>query len=359
MLRDITIENYRLFEKFRLEGMTQINLLVGANNSGKSSLLEAIYLFVNQNEPAALLEILDMRGEITPDSFRYSSTRVRGGYQILHIFRGHILREEHPIKISSLKELETSLTVSLVENYEEGNERQIKSSFEGIEDDAVEPELRLVFSYNDDIIRSVPISEDGLLIRRLAPGSGKDNRFVTTDYLDQREVAALWDQITLTPKEDRVLEALRILEPNVERLSFTSQQSPKSGILLKIKGGDYPVPLGSMGDGMRRILVLAASLVSSENGTLLVDEIDTGLHYDALTKMWRLVIETAKRLNVQVFATTHSWDCLSSFQKALSEANENNLGTVFRLERRNGQIDYVSYSGEEIDVAVEHDIEVR
>ena len=91
----------------------------------------------------------------------------------------------------------------------------------------------------------------------------------------------------------------------------------------------------------------------------MVDEIDTGLHYKALTQMWRLVIETAKRLNVQVFATTHSWDCLAAFHKALRETEETNLGSVFRLERKNGQIDYVAYTGEELAVAVEHDIEVR
>ena len=61
MLRDITVENYRLFEKFQLEGMTQVNLLVGVNNSGKSSLLEAIYLLVNSKDQGALFHILDNR----------------------------------------------------------------------------------------------------------------------------------------------------------------------------------------------------------------------------------------------------------------------------------------------------------
>ena len=61
MLRDITIENYRLFEEFHLEGMTRVNLLVGMNNSGKSSLLEAIYLLMNSENSVALSEVLSKR----------------------------------------------------------------------------------------------------------------------------------------------------------------------------------------------------------------------------------------------------------------------------------------------------------
>ncbi len=114
-----------------------------------------------------------------------------------------------------------------------------------------------------------------------------------------------------------------------------------------------------MGDGIYRILALIITLVNCENGVLLIDEIDAGLHYSALSKLWKLVIETARKLNVQVFATTHSWDALSAFHKSMSEAEALELGTVFRLERQHDQIKYVSYTGEELAVAVEHDIEMR
>jgi predicted ATP-dependent endonuclease of OLD family len=73
-----------------------------------------------------------------------------------------------------------------------------------------------------------------------------------------------------------------------------------------------------MGDGMRRILGIASSAVTAENSILLVDEIDTGLHYQTQTNLWRLIVDISQRLNVQVFATTHSWDCIAAFQEALT-----------------------------------------
>ena len=199
---------------------------------------------------------------------------------------------------------------------------------------------------------------------RYRPGSyvffsSEQARFLTTRYLGYDELALLWDEITLTPKEDRVVEALQILEPSVRRISFTSRQTSNSGILLKLAGQDEPVPLGSMGDGMRRILALIASLVTVEGGVLLVDEIDTGLYYGVLTDMWRMLLETAARLKVQVFATTHSLDCVRSFQDALANRAESDIGLLIRLEREGDDIKAITYTKDELAIAVQQGIEVR
>ena len=153
---------------------------------------------------------------------------------------------------------------------------------------------------------------------------------------------------------------LQILEPNVERISFQSRQSPNSGILVKHKGQDYPLPLGSMGDGMHRVLAIATALANAENGYLFIDEIDTGLHYRVITDMWRLIFKTAERLNIQVFATTHSLDCISFFDEALNLHSNSTVGKLFRLERREtGEIVPVEYGTDDLTIAVREDIEVR
>lgn len=152
---------------------------------------------------------------------------------------------------------------------------------------------------------------------------------------------------------------MQILEPTVERINFTSRQTFNSGILLKLRGQDDPVPLGSMGEGMRRILSLVMAAVTVKNGFLLVDEIDTGLYYDTQTDMWRLLLEIAQRLNVQVFATTHSWDCICAFQEALAQLEDSSVGKLFRLSLRDDNIRSVAYTSDELAIAVPHSIEVR
>ncbi len=156
-----------------------------------------------------------------------------------------------------------------------------------------------------------------------------------------------------------MVAALQILEPDVERISFTSRQTSNSGILLKLHKQPNPVPLGSMGDGMRRILTLVMASVTVENGFLLVDEIDTGFHYQTQADMWRLVLEVAQQLNIQIFATTHSWDCVCAFQEALAQSKDSSIGKLFRLSVRGENICAIEYSSEELSIAVRQGIEVR
>ena len=119
--------------------------------------------------------------------------------------------------------------------------------------------------------------------------------------------------------------------------------------------GGKRVPIGSMGDGVWRLLGIALSLVRAERGILLIDEIDTGLHYSVLVDMWRLVYETAKRLEVQIFATTHSRDCYEALA-SVAEAGRYDI-SLQRIER--GKPLAIAFSEAEIVQAAERGIEVR
>jgi AAA15 family ATPase/GTPase len=115
------------------------------------------------------------------------------------------------------------------------------------------------------------------------------------------------------------------------------------------------IPIGSMGDGIWRLLGVALALVSAREGVLLVDEIDTGLHYSVLVDMWRLVFETARSLEVQVFATTHSRDCYEALA-AVTEANRTEI-SIQRIER--GKVEAIGFTEVEIRQAAERGLEVR
>ena len=122
-----------------------------------------------------------------------------------------------------------------------------------------------------------------------------------------------------------------------------------------VKLAGQRVPIGSLGDGIWRLLGIALALVRARGGVLLVDEIDTGLHYSVLESMWRLVNETARRLDVQVFATTHSRDCYESLA-AIAQPTGRDV-TIQRIER--GKPLAVAFSEAEILEAARRGIEVR
>ena len=372
MIRDIKIKNYRLFDNFELNSLARVNLIVGDNNSGKSSLLEAIHLLTSEEVRSSLIYILNERGEIASGFLdpRYERLR-RGGYQISQIFHDRLIKPGQFASISAVKDVKVTLKIVLQEtDPSKSRELEQPTLFDDEIDDIINEGYAdmLVFERNgsgqDSPNERLRITEDGILletrlnIRGVLHPKGK-SRFLTTNYIGYDELAILWDNITLTPKEDKVVEALQILEPMVDRISFTSSQTSNSGILLRLKNENEPIPLGSMGDGMRRIMAIAASLVSVEKGTLLVDEIDTGLYHGALTDMWRLVLETSSKQNAQVFATTHSWDCVKAFQQALYGFADQSIGRLIRLEKSNTKVGAVLYSANELDIAIEQGIEVR
>lgn len=114
-----------------------------------------------------------------------------------------------------------------------------------------------------------------------------------------------------------------------------------------------------MGDGINRILTIILALVNSENGYLLIDEFENGLHYSVQADLWEIVFFLAERLNIQVFATTHSEDCISGFEQVLNEALTTASGHLIRLDRIDGEIRQTSFDPEEMKLAGEKDIELR
>jgi AAA15 family ATPase/GTPase len=131
----------------------------------------------------------------------------------------------------------------------------------------------------------------------------------------------------------------------------------RGGFIIKRRGYDQPIPIGSMGDGMWRMLAMAIAITQCRGGVLLIDEIDTGLHYTVMSDMWRLISGAAQELDVQVFATTHSFDCIQSLATVCVSTNARSAVTLQRIET--GRRKAIPYSEAEIKIAAERQIEVR
>ncbi|MEM9776554.1 MAG: AAA family ATPase [Chloroflexota bacterium] len=355
MLNDIRIKNFRAFKDFSIANLAQANLIVGKNNVGKSSLLEAAHLLTGPSNPDILISLLEKRGEIDyltdkgGDTGNWSFS-LRRGYDIAHLFHGHHLSNNAHISIHSNEGQKVTLDYILNSGEPSPKSTSLTSS----------AALRLQFNsqetFNLEAVENIIEMQAYTTRRNLA---SSNSLLISTQGFDFLKLAQFWDLITLTPKEDSVVEMLQILDPQINRISFQSLKGPNSGILIKRSNQDFPIPLGSLGDGIHRVMAIASALVSAENGYLFIDEIDTGLHYRAIADLWNLVFKTAAKLNIQVFATTHSSDCIDSFQEALDMQKDPSLGRLFRLEKRSNNIVAVEYNNEDLAVATQQEIEVR
>ena len=114
-----------------------------------------------------------------------------------------------------------------------------------------------------------------------------------------------------------------------------------------------------MGDGINRILTIILALVNADNSFLLIDEFENGLHYTIQEQLWNIIFRLSKKLNVQVFATTHSEDCIEGFTKVLNYPDNGMGGKLIRLENNKGKIKQVEYNSRELQIAYEQNIETR
>jgi AAA15 family ATPase/GTPase len=166
----------------------------------------------------------------------------------------------------------------------------------------------------------------------------------------------------LTAEEEFVIEALRTIEPSLERIAPGEirfrEATSRTGFRVRLAGSDKPIPIGSMGDGIWRMLGLSLAMVNARNGVLLVDEIDTGLHFGVMSNMWKLVWTMAKRLNVQVFATTHNSDCWTSLASIANAEHPSQEGiTIQRIDK--DKPCSVIFTERQIVIAAERGLEVR
>ena len=371
MISAMHIHGYRGFDHFEMDGMGPITLFVGTNNSGKTSVLEALYLLATGGDPSALWTLLNRRGERLFDD--RDQRRPQLELDVCHLFRGHRIQVDSEFHLVARNDVpERKIRYSIAEMREQPKQEQL--FFPDEDGDLFGPGKALRIDRGTPSISvEIPLTRrDGLVseaieVTRGITRVGREQlgpaQFISTDSLSAATLVRLWDTIALTDSESIVLNAIRCLDPTVERIASLSASKyfgfgSRGGFIIKQEGSEYPVPIGSMGDGMWRMLAMAIAIVRAKGGVLLVDEIDTGLHYTAMASMWRLIYKAAAENNVQVFATTHSYDCVQSLASICDEgAAENSHVTIHRIEP--GRSTSIPYSEAQIRLAADEHIEIR
>jgi len=369
MISSIRIEGYRGLESFEMNGLGRINLLVGTNNSGKTSVLEAIYLLASMGDPAALWQVLLQRGERLLATRSISGDRAPEPFELdpSHLFTGHDARLGSVIRIAANHQpLPRTIEFAMAEAPRRDVPGVLGAG--GERDPTLQPVLRVTDKGNS---KQAPVLvalswTGGVAFSAMEPAhrlhqraiTASPVRFLSAESLSADELVAMWNNIALTPTEGVVLKALQFLDGDIERIAAqTTFQATRSGFIVKRKGSEQPVPIGSMGDGMWRMLAMSIAITQCKGGTLLIDEIDTGLHYTVMSRMWTLIYDAAQEFDVQVFATTHSYDCVYSLAQIRSQIDAQNTVTVQRIEP--GKKRSVPYDEEDISVAASRNIEVR
>ena len=370
-IESITLEQFRAFRELTLCGLGRVNLITGKNNTGKSSILEGVRLLANSAALNVIYDILRHREEnIEEAEEEVRSAAPESLFQVVSgLFHGfpRVLEAPQPIAIStSGRSSPMNMTMRLGWLAEErdsaGNYRLVphepspSGESEGIPGLIVETKegtrnllLERFGGYLYRAHRDFSEASNGTRMPCIfvspygGGGTGK--------------LGPLWDKIALSDREKDVVKALRIIDPQISAVSMVHGNRRRLTAIVRADNIGRPVPLRSFGDGLNRLFGIILSLVNARGGLLLVDEFENGLHHTVQLDMWRTIFQLAQTHDIQVFATSHSWDAVEAFQKAAAEAPEE--GVLIRLARRGEDVIPTVLSENELAIATRDQIEVR
>ena len=377
MLNSLEIKNYRNLKRLRISSLARVNLITGKNNTGKSTILEAIAIYATKGDLNFIYQLLGERGE----NYRLTENKNPTDLNIRtlsSLFTNRLVSFEisNAISIGSIENnlfgesqsSEKSVSLRFVKYFDEiqrdnqgatitrkrtlilsDTDRQFANFKVGLEIRAGVDSY--ILSLDED--RPYRFGFKGL-------GNNESFQFIRTRNIDKEINGKLFDNVTLTEKEQYVIDALKIIEPTTERIAFV-EETPRGerAAVIKLSNNQGVLPLRSMGDGINRVLTMILALVNSDNGFLFIDEFENGLHHTVQKQLWNIIFNLAQKLNIQVFVTTHSEDCISGFETILNSPDNSLDGKLIRLDNENGTIKLVEFNANELKIANDQNIETR
>ncbi len=367
LLDSLEIQNFRGFRHLQIEKLGRVNLIVGQNNLGKSSLLEALELYARRGAPNVIWQFLRARKELRETTFPRREDDIDDLLESLkYLFYGmeEVAGNSLSVRIGPMNILEETVTISLgwfardIEQHDGLVKWRHLLPEEYLTTDNPIPRFRVDLGKQK---AEYPLQRSYITRMIDAKMQAINCISIKAEGLDDAQTLLLWDKVTLTDWEDEVINALRLIAPGVKDLSFVGYAGASGNPVphIRIEKMNKPLPLGNVGNGMYRLLGIVLAMVNAKDGLLLIDEIESGIHYSVQPELWALIFRLARRLNVQVFATTHSWDCIEGLQQA-SEKDKQGEGMLIRLSlKKDDEIKTTLFDERRMGIATRERIEVR
>ncbi|MGC8747096.1 MAG: AAA family ATPase [Candidatus Saccharicenans sp.] len=367
MYKSFKINNFRCFEKLELPELERVNLIVGKNNVGKTALLEALFIHCGAYNPELALRVNAFRGievikveftgwaEAPWDSLFYNFDPSKS----IEITGHNTTSGNRRLKIKALNKPEDMKKISYVLKPKFPQAKEAPNVY-GPESGKTELAKILELNFEQKGLASksyLVIDQKGPRIEPFPPSPPFPAFFQASKIkIPFKEEAERFGQLEIKGKVDVLLNALKIIEPNLKRLSLIMYSGEP--ILHGDIGVGRPIPLPLMGEGMVKLANIILHIANAPGGVVLIDEIDNGLHHSVLTKVWAAIGEAAREFDVQIFATTHSLECIIAAHEAFSQSKKYDF-QLHRLERIDGKIKTITYDKNILDTAITSELEVR
>lgn len=357
MFTSISIKNFRCFKDFTIDSLDRINLIAGANNVGKTALLEAIFLLLGVTNIGLVVRISAFRGiaelkgdPVSVHDLLWNPLFLRlDGNTTIELVGTLADSKQHRVELQRVPSGSTRLAI------EDKPLSDIGLSTNGMSGQAMQ--LRYTDPSGETYTTEMLIDEQGVHVEPVSIQPPFPGYFLAARRRRiPQEDAEQFGRLEMVEGSYDLLKTLRIVEPRLKRLT-TIYRGGVPMIWGDIGLGRM-LPLPHMGDGLGRLTSLLLAIANAPHGVVLADEIENGLHHSILKKVWQAIGDAARRFDTQVIATTHSFECVWAAHQAF-EAGDRYDFRLHRLERVDDEIRAITYDQETLGAALKADLEVR
>jgi predicted ATPase len=356
-LAEFSMSGFRGINELAISRLGRVTLLAGVNSVGKTTVLDAVRVYAARGRYSVLSELLRDRQEV-------ADFTDEDGDRILALDWASLFYGRNPTRSTGISigpaNMDERVNIHVIDNPQE----------ERFPDQVDSIGLKVTFRKHEPYV--MDLSSAGRYRSTRSRRSATEDEpppAITCEYLgpgmlSERHTSRLWDSVALTEDETRVQAALDLVVGNeLAGIAMVGDGASRTvrdvrRVIVRLKGQDRPVPLRSLGDGAVRLFGIAVALANSRGGFLLIDEAENGIHHSVQLDLWKMILRTAQANDVQVLATTHSWDCVRGFAYAAAEYRDAD-GVLVRLDRDDRELRAVEYSEEDLKIAAEQGIEVR
>ena len=364
MLKDITINNYKLFKSFTVKDLPRILLIGGQNNCGKTSFLEAVFFVFDSQNSNMFINSLAWRGLNTipndPQSILAPS------------FHNFLLDQLMTFDYVLTPSLKRKLSYKFIPShgqvsaqYENGKSTIKISQSQSPQTNQPTHLGSIEISYHSEksIKNFLNLDQRGMSIERKAQALQYNqgiNATLIISYITsssiEKSLISIYGELDRLNNTDKVLEALQIIEPKLKSLSIIpiADQPTIHGDI----GIGRKIPLALMGQGIDNFLSILLSISVIKNGIVLIDEIENGFHHSVLPSVWKTIATHAKANNVQVIATTHSQEIIMEAVNGIPKDMIDDF-RYMRIDRDGDQFDPKIYNAEMLESASRMRLAVR
>ena len=368
----IQIQRFRGINNCTIDKLGKhVNLFVGRNNCGKTSVLDAIFLLTGMSNADLIRRINILR------EYRYSDFT---NLAVLNFYNFDITKNIN-LQCDEDTTTKRELIISPIID-EDLNNIKIDSISNQTENKIIKLELK--FSKREGALTNteyVSIGEDDNNIESIESSEKKSNRkqnstnfpqFKITKpdrYKESIDCVFLNSKYSLTienktlssiienKQKDIIINSLNRIDSKITDIAIIG-----NNVLIDV-GLNKLIPLEVLGDGIRKLLTIITAIYKCKDGIVLIDEIDNGLHYSSMSVLWDTILYSAKEFNVQIFATTHNIDSLKALKSVLEIteyiSEQENIACYRLRHSDNDELVAYRYDFEELGLAIDMEHEIR